>query len=125
MSKIKETTTDTLANNQNPEMVALHVKYRADPTTNAVAVPIYQTTSYQFQSTEHAAQLFGFAELGNIYHADHEPDKRYVGTADQRYQGWRWRAGSIFKIDGLGLFRAEFGACRRQYCQLYDLNVGT
>ena len=40
MSKIKETTTDTLANNQNLETVALHVKYMADPTTNAVAAPI-------------------------------------------------------------------------------------
>ena len=47
--------------------MALHAKYRADLTTNAVVAPIYQTTSYQFQSTEHAVQLFGFAKLGNIY----------------------------------------------------------
>ena len=47
--------------------LALHAGYRADPTTNAVAVPIYQTTSYQFGSTEHAANLFGLSELGNIY----------------------------------------------------------
>ena len=41
--------------------------YRSDPATNAVAVPIYQTTSYQFRDTEHAANLFGLKELGNIY----------------------------------------------------------
>ena len=41
--------------------------YRADPATTAVAVPIYQTTSYQFNSTEHASNLFALKELGNIY----------------------------------------------------------
>jgi len=52
---------------QHPETIALHAGYRADPTTGAVAVPIYQTTSYQFRDTEHAAKLFSLAELGNIY----------------------------------------------------------
>ncbi|MBE89766.1 MAG: O-acetylhomoserine aminocarboxypropyltransferase [Rhodospirillaceae bacterium] len=52
---------------KNPETIALHAGYRADSTTGAVAVPIYQTTSYQFDSTEHAANLFGLKELGNIY----------------------------------------------------------
>jgi O-acetylhomoserine (thiol)-lyase len=41
--------------------------YRADPVSGAVAVPIYQTTSYQFQDTGHAARLFALEELGNIY----------------------------------------------------------
>ncbi|MEE3625231.1 PLP-dependent transferase [Nitrospirillum sp. BR 11752] len=52
---------------KHPETLALHAGYRADPATGAVAVPIYQTTSYQFQSTEHAANLFALKELGNIY----------------------------------------------------------
>jgi O-acetylhomoserine (thiol)-lyase len=52
----------------NAETIVLHAgTYRADPATNAVAVPIYQTTSYQFNSTEHAANLFGLKEFGNIY----------------------------------------------------------
>ena len=51
----------------HPETVVLHAGYRADPSTTAVAVPIYQTTSYQFHNTEHAANLFALAELGNIY----------------------------------------------------------
>jgi len=52
---------------KHPETIVLHAGYRSDPTTGAVAVPIYQTTSYQFNSTEHAANLFGLKELGNIY----------------------------------------------------------
>ncbi len=52
---------------QHAETIVLHAGYRSDPTTNAVAVPIYQTTSYQFNSTEHAANLFALKELGNIY----------------------------------------------------------
>ena len=53
--------------NHKPETLVLHAGYRADPATGAVAVPIYQTTSYQFRDTEHAANLFGLKELGNIY----------------------------------------------------------
>ncbi len=53
---------------KNPETLVLHAgTYRADPATTAVAVPIYQTTSYQFHSTEHAANLFALKELGNVY----------------------------------------------------------
>ena len=52
----------------NPETIAIHGgDYRKDPTTNAVAVPIYRTTAYQFDSTEHAAKLFKLEEFGNIY----------------------------------------------------------
>ncbi len=51
----------------HPETIVLHAGYRSDPTTTAVAVPIYQTTSYQFNSTEHAGNLFALKELGNIY----------------------------------------------------------
>ena len=56
-----------MTESKNPETLALHAGYRADPATGAVAVPIYQTTSYQFDSAEHAANLFGLKELGNIY----------------------------------------------------------
>ena len=52
---------------QKPETLALHAGWRADPSTGSVAVPIYQTTSYQFQSADHAANLFALKELGNIY----------------------------------------------------------
>jgi len=52
---------------KHPETLALHAGHRADPTTGSVAVPIHQTTSYQFRDTEHAASLFALSELGNIY----------------------------------------------------------
>lgn len=51
----------------HPETLALHAGWRADPATGSVAPPIYQTTSYQFRDTEHAANLFALKELGNIY----------------------------------------------------------
>ena len=50
-----------------PETLALHAGWRADPTTGAVAPPIFQTTSYQFQDTAHAGRLFALEELGNVY----------------------------------------------------------
>lgn len=50
------------------ETLVLHAGgHRRDPSTNSVAVPIYQTTSYQFDDTEHAGKLFALQELGNIY----------------------------------------------------------
>lgn len=49
------------------ESLALHGGQEPDPTTGSRAVPIYQTTSYQFKSTEHAANLFALKEFGNIY----------------------------------------------------------
>ncbi|WP_455373305.1 O-acetylhomoserine aminocarboxypropyltransferase/cysteine synthase family protein [Limibacillus halophilus] len=57
----------TTSNSKNPETLVLHEGYRADPATGSVAVPIYQTTSYQFDHTERAANLFALKELGNIY----------------------------------------------------------
>ncbi len=50
-----------------PETLALHAGQKPDPTTNSRAVPIYQTSSYVFNDTDHAARLFGLQEFGNIY----------------------------------------------------------
>ena len=49
------------------ETIVLHEGHRKDDNTNSVAVPIYQTTSFQFDNTEHASKLFSLQELGNIY----------------------------------------------------------
>lgn len=49
------------------ETLQLHAGYEPDSATNSRAVPIYQTTSYTFNNTEHAASLFGLKEFGNIY----------------------------------------------------------
>src|SRR3546814_18375790 len=59
--------TDNRKPSTHPETIALHAGYRSDPHTGAVAVPIYQTTSYEFHDTGHAANLFALKELGNIY----------------------------------------------------------
>ena len=57
-----------MSTSRNPETIAIHGgDYRKDAATNSVAVPIYRTTSYQFDNTEHAANLFGLKEFGNIY----------------------------------------------------------
>src|SRR6218665_3079254 len=54
-------------NSKNPETQGLHAGWRSDPATGGVAVPIYQTTSYEFEDSEHAADLFALKRLGNIY----------------------------------------------------------
>src|SRR6516162_3236780 len=51
----------------NLSTLALHAGQAPDPTTGARAVPIYQTTSFVFKDTEHAANLFALKEFGNIY----------------------------------------------------------
>jgi len=59
----------TYTNKKQPkfETLQLHAGQEPDPTTGSRAVPIYQTTSYQFQDTEHAATLFALKDFGNIY----------------------------------------------------------
>ena len=59
--------TDSKQSNPGFETLALHGGQKPDPTTNARAVPIYQTTSYVFNDADHAADLFGLKEFGNIY----------------------------------------------------------
>jgi O-acetylhomoserine/O-acetylserine sulfhydrylase-like pyridoxal-dependent enzyme len=49
------------------DTLQLHEGQVVDPTTNSRAVPIYQTSSYVFNDSEHAANLFGLKEFGNIY----------------------------------------------------------
>ena len=56
-----------MSNTLRPETLALHAGHRKDAATNAVAVPIQMTTAYQFDSTDHAENLFALKELGNIY----------------------------------------------------------
>ena len=56
-----------MATTQRPETLAVHAGQEPDPTTNSRAVPIYQTTSYVFDDTDHAADLFALRVPGNIY----------------------------------------------------------
>ncbi|MGL1921941.1 MAG: O-acetylhomoserine aminocarboxypropyltransferase [Hyphomicrobiales bacterium] len=56
-----------MSDSQKFETLAVHAGTQADPTTKARATPIYQTTAYEFDSSEHAANLFALKEFGNIY----------------------------------------------------------
>jgi len=56
-----------MTDSKNPETIVLHAGWRKDEITNSVAVPIHQTTSYQFDSPDHAANLFALKDFGNIY----------------------------------------------------------
>lgn len=56
-----------MSNTLHFDTLQLHAGQQADPTTGSRAVPIYQTTSYLFNNTDHAANLFGLKEFGNIY----------------------------------------------------------
>jgi O-acetylhomoserine (thiol)-lyase len=66
---------------QKPETILLHAGQEVDPATGSRAVPIYQTTSYVFRDTEHAQNLFGLAEPGNIYSRIMNPT---VGAFEER-----------------------------------------
>ena len=60
----------------NPETIGLHAGWRKDDSTNSVAVPIHQTSSFQFDDCDHAANLFALSELGlSLIHIS-EPTRR-------------------------------------------------
>ncbi len=70
-----------------PETIGLHSGQVPDPTTGARAVPIYQTTSYVFKSTEHAANLFALREFGNIYSRIMNPTNDVLEQRIARIEG--------------------------------------
>ena len=88
------------------ETLSLHAGQRPDPATGARAVPIYQTTSYVFQDSDHAAALFGLAEPGNIYTRIMNPttdvlEQRQVVAERPRQWGTFHRRAAVLDDDGL------------------------
>ena len=79
------------------ETKQVHAGHAPDPTTGARALPIYQTTSYQFDSTEHAANLFGLKELGNIYTRIMNPTQDAV---EQRIAALEGGVGALLLSSG-------------------------
>ncbi|MCU0497309.1 MAG: O-acetylhomoserine aminocarboxypropyltransferase/cysteine synthase [Anaerolineae bacterium] len=79
------------------ETLALHAGYRPDPTTGARAVPIYQTTSYQFRDTDHAAALFALQEPGNIYTRIMNPT---TGAFEERLNALEGGVGALATASG-------------------------
>ena len=103
----------------------IHAGAVPDPTTGARAVPIYQTTSYTFRDTTHAAALFGLQELGNIYTRIIEPHPGCVRGAD-RSVGRRGRRIGCGKRPGGGDHHAvELGGKRRPHRSSASLYGGT
>ena len=104
---------------KNPETLVLHGgSYRTDPATNAVAVPIYQTTSYQFNDTEHAANLFALKELGNIYTRIMNPTNAVLEERMAALEGGVAALGAGLGPGGLGHGDPEHRPGRRQHRQL-------
>jgi O-acetylhomoserine (thiol)-lyase len=75
----------------------LHAGQKADPTTGSLAVPIYQTTSYEFRDTEHAADLFALREMGNIYTRIMNPTN---GVLEERVASLEGGVGALATSSG-------------------------
>jgi len=80
------------------ETLAIHAGYEPDPTTKAVAVPIYQTTSYAFDDTQHGADLFDLKVPGNIYTRIGNPTN---GALEQRMAALEGGVGALAVASGM------------------------
>ena len=68
------------------ETLAVHAGYTPDPTTKAVAVPIYQTVAYAFDNTQHGADLFDLKVAGNIKDIKKNPKNCLIYTTDAAHE---------------------------------------
>ena len=85
-------------NKFHPDTICLHGGQKPDPTTGSRAVPVYQTTSYVFKDTEHAANLFGLKEFGNIYTRIMNPTADVV---EQRVAELEGGVGALLVASGM------------------------
>ena len=85
------------------ETLAIHAGYSPDPTTKAVAVPIYQTTSYAFDSTQHGADLFDLKVPGNIYTRIMNPTNDVL---EQRVAAMEGGVGGLAMASGMAAITA-------------------
>ena len=105
-----------------PETIALHAGYDGDPTTNAATTPIYQTTSYTFDNTQHGADLFNLAVPGNIYSRIMNPTNAVL---EQRLAELEGGVGALALASGMAAIRysieviAEVGCNIVSTSQLY------
>ncbi|NJD61422.1 MAG: bifunctional O-acetylhomoserine aminocarboxypropyltransferase/cysteine synthase, partial [Deltaproteobacteria bacterium] len=86
-----------MSQDYRPETIALHGGQKPDPSTLSRAVPIYQTTSYVFHDTAHAARLFGLQEFGNIYTRIMNPT---TDVFEQRVAGLEGGTGAVAVSSG-------------------------
>ncbi len=85
-----------------PETIALHAGYAGDPTTHAATTPIYQTTSYTFDNTQHGADLFNLAVPGNIYSRIMNPTNAVL---EQRLTELEGGIGALSVASGMAAIR--------------------
>ena len=105
-----------------PETIALHAGYAGDPTSHAATTPIYQTTSYTFDNTQHGADLFNLAVPGNIYSRIMNPTNAVL---EQRLTELEGGVGALAVGSGMAAIRyaieaiAEVGSNIVSTTQLY------
>tara|TARA_R110002072_G_scaffold4245_6_gene30024 strand:- start:35997 stop:37271 length:1275 start_codon:yes stop_codon:yes gene_type:complete len=105
-----------------PETIALHAGFEGDPTTNAATTPIYQTTSFTFNDSQHGADLFNLAVPGNIYSRIMNPTNAVL---EQRLTELEGGVGALAVASGMAAIRyaieaiAEVGSNIVSTSQLY------
>lgn len=92
------------------ETQAIHAGFSEDPTTRAVAVPIYQTTSYSFRDTQHGADLFDLKEPGNIYTRIMNPT---TGVLEERLATMEGGVGALCVASGMAAITAAIQTIAR------------
>jgi O-acetylhomoserine (thiol)-lyase len=98
-----------------PETIALHAGYEGDPTTKAATTPIYQTTSYTFDNTQHGADLFNLAVPGNIYSRIMNPTN---GVLEQRLAELEGGVGALAVASGMAAIRYAIEAIAEVDCNI-------
>ncbi len=98
-----------------PETIALHAGYEGDPTTNAATTPIYQTTSFTFDNTQHGADLFNLAVPGNIYSRIMNPTNAVL---EQRLADLEGGIGALAVASGMAAIRYAIEAIADVGCNI-------
>jgi O-acetylhomoserine (thiol)-lyase len=98
-----------------PETIALHAGYAGDPATNAATTPIYQTTSFTFNDSQHGADLFNLAVPGNIYSRIMNPTNAVL---EQRLAELEGGVGALAVASGMAAIRYSIEAIAEVGCNI-------
>ena len=98
-----------------PETIALHAGYAGDPATNAATTPIYQTTSFTFNDSQHGADLFNLAVPGNIYSRIMNPTNAVL---EQRLAELEGGIGALAVASGMAAIRYSIEAIAEVGCNI-------
>jgi O-acetylhomoserine (thiol)-lyase len=98
-----------------PETIALHAGYEGDPGTNAATTPIYQTTSFTFDDTQHGADLFNLAVPGNIYSRIMNPTNAVLEARLTELEGG---VGALTVASGMAAIRYAIEAIAEVGCNI-------